>query len=93
MKKIITVVMAAMLVVIPMSSASAQISKETVQEKAQKLAAKIVSDYGVNLACSTPLWIRDRLYYRTARVSRIKPPTLQLRRTRCLVSAPSAKCM
>ncbi|OMD44504.1 serine hydrolase [Paenibacillus borealis] len=47
MKRIIAAVMTAMLVVIPMSSASAQISKETVQEKAQKLAAKIVSDYGV----------------------------------------------
>ncbi|ASA21583.1 serine hydrolase domain-containing protein [Paenibacillus donghaensis] len=48
MKKIIAVVMTAMLVVVPMSSAAAQISKETVQQKAQKLAAKIVSDYGVS---------------------------------------------
>ncbi len=47
MKKIIAVVMTAMLVVIPMNQVSAQTQKETVQVKAHRLASSIVSDYGV----------------------------------------------
>ncbi|MCE3201107.1 serine hydrolase domain-containing protein [Paenibacillus sonchi] len=49
MKKIIAVVMSAMLIAIPISGnqASAQPHKNTVLEKAHKLASAIVSDYGV----------------------------------------------
>ncbi|KWX87567.1 hypothetical protein AMQ83_12295 [Paenibacillus riograndensis] len=49
MKKIIAVVMSAMLIAIPISGnqASAQPHNDTVLEKAHKLASTIVSDYGV----------------------------------------------
>lgn len=48
MKKMIAVVMAATLFVLPVSQSLAQANKDTVKEKAQALASKIVSDYGAS---------------------------------------------
>lgn len=46
MKKMVSVFMAAMFLTVPATSAFAQNHYEPVKEKAQKLASKIVSDYG-----------------------------------------------
>ncbi|AJS61203.1 serine hydrolase domain-containing protein [Paenibacillus sp. IHBB 10380] len=48
MKKMVSVLMTAMLIAIPVTPAFAQTNNDTVQEKAQELASKIVSDYGVS---------------------------------------------
>ncbi|MDQ0916345.1 CubicO group peptidase (beta-lactamase class C family) [Paenibacillus sp. V4I5] len=48
MKKMISVFMTAMLFAIPVTPAFAQTNHDTVKEKAQALASKIVSNYGVS---------------------------------------------
>ncbi|MVO98275.1 serine hydrolase domain-containing protein [Paenibacillus lutrae] len=48
MKKMICVIMTAMLLAIPFTSASAQTNPDTVKDKAKVLASKIVSDYGAS---------------------------------------------
>ncbi|OPA72833.1 serine hydrolase [Paenibacillus selenitireducens] len=47
-KKMVSVLMTAILIAIPVTPALAQTSPDTVKEKAQGLASKIVSDYGVS---------------------------------------------
>ncbi|MFW5436775.1 serine hydrolase domain-containing protein [Paenibacillus apiarius] len=48
MKKMVSILMTAMLIAIPATPAFAQLNNDTVKEKAQGLASKIVSDYGVS---------------------------------------------
>ncbi|MFE3976998.1 MULTISPECIES: hypothetical protein [unclassified Peribacillus] len=48
MKKMISIVMTAMLIAIPVTPAFALTNNETVKEKAQELASKLLSDYGVS---------------------------------------------
>ncbi|AJS61202.1 serine hydrolase domain-containing protein [Paenibacillus sp. IHBB 10380] len=48
MKKMVSILMTTMLIAIPVTSAFAQTNPDTVKEKAQGLASKIVSDYGVS---------------------------------------------
>lgn len=48
MKKIISVCIAAMLFVIPMTDTSAQGNKDSLKEKAQSMAAELVANYGVS---------------------------------------------
>ncbi|WP_314588014.1 serine hydrolase domain-containing protein [Paenibacillus terrigena] len=48
MKKMVSVLMTAMLIAIPVTPAFALTNHDTVKEKAQELASKIMSDYGVS---------------------------------------------
>ncbi|WP_152394322.1 serine hydrolase domain-containing protein [Paenibacillus guangzhouensis] len=48
MKKMVSVFMTAILIAIPVTPAFAQTNHDTVKEKAQELASKIMSDYGVS---------------------------------------------
>ncbi|MCP1311387.1 hypothetical protein [Paenibacillus tyrfis] len=48
MKKMISTVMTAMLIAIPVTPAFALTNNDTVKEKAQELASKLLSDYGVS---------------------------------------------
>lgn len=48
MKKMVSVVMTAILIAIPVTPAFALTNNDTVKEKAQELASKIVSDYGAS---------------------------------------------
>ncbi|NOU91601.1 serine hydrolase [Paenibacillus sp. LMG 31460] len=48
MKKMVSILITTLLIAIPVTSAFAQTNPDTVKEKAQGLASKIVSDYGVS---------------------------------------------
>ncbi|WP_068776861.1 serine hydrolase [Paenibacillus sp. FJAT-26967] len=48
MKKMVSVLLTAMLLTVPVTSAFAQTTQDPVKEKAKTLASKIVSDYGVS---------------------------------------------